>query len=102
MNTKKRLPPTHPGDLLMEELEERGISLNKLARDTRIALSRISLIANGKRAVTAETALRFARYFGTSAQMWMNLQTAYDLEIAERKTGKSINREVLQADSNAA
>ena len=52
MSTKKRLPPTHPGDLLKEELEERGISLNKLARDTRIALSRISLIANGKRAVT--------------------------------------------------
>ena len=102
MSAKKRLPPTHPGDLLKEELEERGISLNKMARDTRIALSRISLIANGKRAVTAETALRFARYFGTSAQLWMNLQTAHDLEVAQRKTGKSIGREVLQADSNAA
>jgi plasmid maintenance system antidote protein VapI len=59
------------------------------------------LIANGKRAVTAETALRFARYFGTSAQMWMNLQTAYDLEIAQRKAGKSISQEVLRADSNS-
>jgi len=102
MSARKRLPPTHPGDLLKEELEERGISLNKLARDARIALSRISLIANGKRAVTAETALRFARYFGTSAQMWMNLQTAYDLEIAQRKAGKSISQEVLRADSNVA
>jgi addiction module HigA family antidote len=102
MSAKKRLSPTHPGDILKEELQERGISLNKLARDTRIALSRISLIANGKRAVTAETALRFARYFGTSAQMWMNLQTAYDLEITARKAGKLIRREVFQADSNAA
>ena len=101
MGIKKRLSPTHPGDVLKDELEERGISLNKLARDTRIALSRISLIANGKRSVTAETALRFARYFGTSAQMWMNLQTAYDLEVAERKAGKSISREVLRSESNA-
>ena len=52
--------------------------------------------------MTAETALRFARYFGTSAQMWMNLQTAYDLEIAQRKAGKSISLEVLRADSNVA
>ena len=97
--TKKRLPPTHPGEILKEELEERGISLNKLSRDIRIPLSRVSLLANGKRAVTAGTALRLARYFGTSAQMWMNLQTAYDLEIAERKSGLVIRKEVIQGDA---
>ena len=97
--TKKRLPPTHPGEILKEELEERGISLNKLSRDIRIPLSRVSLIANGKRAVTADTALRLARYFGTSAQIWMNLQTAYDLEIAERKAGATIEKEVIRPDA---
>ena len=97
--TKKRLPPTHPGEILKEELEERGISLNKLSRDIRIPLSRVSLIANGKRAVTADTALRLARYFGTSAQIWMNLQTAYDLEIAERQIGAAIQKEVIRPDA---
>jgi len=96
---KKRLPLTHPGDILKEELAERGISLNKLSRDIRIPLSRVSLIANGKRAVTADTALRLARYFATSAQVWMNLQIAYDLEIAERTTGAAIRKEVVQADA---
>jgi addiction module HigA family antidote len=97
--SKKRLPPTHPGEILKEELDERGISLNKLSRDIRIPLSRVSLIANGKRAVTADTALRLARYFGTSAQVWMNLQTAYDLEIAERQIGAAIQKEVIRPDA---
>ncbi len=94
---RKTLRPTHPGEILKEELEERGISLNRLARDTRIALSRVSLIANGKRAITADTALRFARFFGTSPEMWMNLQSAYDLELATREVGAAIRREVIQA-----
>ena len=97
--SNKKLPPTHPGEILKEELEARGISLNKLSRDIRIPLSRVSLIANGRRAVTADTALRLARYFGTSAQVWMNLQSTYDLEIAERKTGAVIQKEVAQADA---
>lgn len=97
--SKKRLPPTHPGEILKEELEERGISLNKLSRDIRIPLSRVSLITNGRRSVTADTALRLARYFGTSAQVWMNLQTAYDLEIAQRRTGAAIQKEVIQTDA---
>jgi antitoxin HigA-1 len=94
---KKTLRPTHPGEILKEELEERGISLNRLARDTRIALSRVSLIVNGKRGVTADTALRLARFFGTSPEMWMNLQSAYDLELAARESGAAIQREVIQA-----
>ena len=80
---RKRLPPIHPGELLRDELNELGISLNRLARDTRIPLSRVSLIVNGRRSITADTAMRLAHYFGTSAQMWMNLQTAYDLEVAQ-------------------
>jgi len=100
-NRKKRLPPTHPGDILRDELEELGVSLNRLSRDTRIPLSRISMIVNGKRAVTAETAMRLALYFGTSAQLWMNLQTAYDLEIAAKKTA-AMKREVIPLSKKRA
>ena len=85
MPRTKKLPPIHPGELLRDELEERKISLNGLALSLRVPMNRISAIVNGKRSITADTALRFARYFGTSAQMWMNLQTAYDLEVAERE-----------------
>ncbi len=96
MPRTKRPRPIHPGEMLRDELAERGISLNRLARDTRIPLSRVSLIANGKRAITAETAMRLACYFGTSAQMWMNLQTAYDLEVASSAAGQ-IKAEVIPA-----
>ena len=80
-----KLRPIHPGELLRDELQERNVSLNGLALSLRVPMNRISAIVNGKRSITAGTALRFARYFGTSAQMWMNLQTAYDLEVAERE-----------------
>lgn len=92
----KRIRPIHPGEILRDELAERGISLNQLARDTRIALSRVSLIANGKRSITADTAMRFGRYFGTSAELWLNLQTAYDLRVAAVNAPK-IEREVILA-----
>lgn len=91
---QRKLPPIHPGELLLDELKELGVSLNRLARDTRIPLSRVSLIVNGKRAITAETAMRLGRYFGTSAQMWMNLQTAYDLEVAAKKAA-AMMKEVI-------
>lgn len=100
-HSKKRLRPTHPGTILKQELADRGISLNKLSRDTRIPMSRISVIANGKRSITAETALRLARYFGTSPQVWTNLQAHYDLELAERRSGKLVNREVARAAAAA-
>ena len=92
--SKKRLPPTHPGDILKEELDERSISLNKLSRDIRIPLSRVSLIVNGKRAVTADMALRLARYFGTSPRFWLNLQQAHDLSRAWAESSAIIAREV--------
>ena len=79
---------------MKRELIRRGISLNKLSRDTRMPMSRISPIVNGKRAITAGTALRLARYLGTSAEVWTNLQAAYDLAIAVRESGKLIAREV--------
>jgi addiction module HigA family antidote len=91
----KKLAPIHPGELLREELAEIGVSLNELSRALRVPMNRISAIANGKRAITAGTAMRLARYFGTSAQMWMNLQAAYDLEVAERELSARIAREVL-------
>ena len=91
-----KLRPIHPGELLRDELQERKVSLNGLALSLRVPMNRVSAIVNGKRSITADTALRFARYFGTSAQMWMNLQTAYDLEVAEREVGSRIEREVLQ------
>ena len=91
-----KLRPIHPGELIRDESEERKISLNGLALSLRVPMNRISAIVNGKRSITADTALRFARYFGTSAQMWMNLQTAYDLEVAEQEVGPRIALEVLQ------
>lgn len=91
-----KLRPIHPGELLRDELEERNVSLNGLALSLRIPMNSISAIVNGKRSITADTALRFARYFGTSAQMWMTLQTAYDLEVAEQEVGPRIELEVLR------
>ncbi len=87
----------HPGKILRDRMEERGISLNRLSRDARIPISGVSLLANGKRAITAETALRLAQFFGTSAELWMKLQSAYDLDLARRRVGRSIARQVIAA-----
>jgi len=95
MAPRKKLPPIHPGDLLRDELQEIGVSLNELARALRVPMNRISAIVNGKRAITVDTAMRLARYFGTSPQYWLNLQMAYDLELAGQGTGPQIQREVL-------
>ena len=95
MAQRKKLPPIHPGELLRDELGEIGISLNELARALRVPMNRISAIVNGKRSITADTAMRLARYFGTSPQYWINLQTAYDLEVAESRMAATIEREVL-------
>jgi antitoxin HigA-1 len=90
-----KLTPIHPGRLLAEDLADMGISVNRLARDTRMPLSRASDLVNGKRAITAETALRLARFFGTSPEYWLNLQTKYDLEIAKQRMAGAVEREVL-------
>ena len=95
MPNRRKLPPIHPGELLRDELEEIGTSLNELARALRVPMNRISALVNGKRSITADTAMRLARYFGTSPQYWLNLQSAYDLEVAAIKIGSKIEREVL-------
>jgi addiction module HigA family antidote len=95
MAQRRKLPPIHPGELLRDELAEIGTSLNELARALRVPMNRISALVNGKRSITADTAMRLARYFGTSPQYWLNLQSAYDLEVAAIKIGSKIDREVL-------
>ncbi len=89
--------PVHPGRILKRELAARGLSANKLALALRVPSGRITSILNGKRAISPDTALRLARYFGNSAQFWMNLQTRYDLIVAERELGKRIKAEVDNA-----
>jgi addiction module HigA family antidote len=95
MPQRKRLPPIHPGELLRDELNEIGVSLNELSRALRVPMNRISAIVNGKRTITVDTAMRLARYFGTSPQYWLNLQIAYDLEVAAQELRPRIEKEVL-------
>src|SRR5580698_3342290 len=95
MAQRKKLPPIHPGELLGDELKEIGVSLNELGRALRVPMNRISAVVHGRRAITVDTALRLARYFGTSPQYWLNLQNAYDPEVAGQEVGSRIEREVL-------
>src|SRR5215831_10712921 len=94
-SSKKKLPPVHPGEALQEIMTEGGLSANALALALRVPGNRITAILNRQRGITADTALRLGRYFGTSAQMWMNLQATYDLEVAEDALASQIEREVL-------
>lgn len=80
----------HPGEFLADELEELGLSAAELARIVRVPANRISQIIAGKRNITADTALRLGRYFGTGARIWLNLQTAYELDLAQERAGKEI------------
>jgi addiction module HigA family antidote len=91
----KRLPPIHPGEVLHDLLTEAGLTANALAMALRVPANRIGGIIKGQRGITADTALRLARYFGTSAQMWINLQAKYDLAAAEDALASRIEREVL-------
>lgn len=89
-----RLPPVHPGEILTDELAELGLSGTRFAREIDVPANRVTEILSGRRAITADTALRLARWFGTSAAMWMNLQTAYDLAAAARDHGQEIAKGV--------
>ena len=96
MNTKKLLEPITPGEILREDfMDQLGISINKLSRDLSVPPNRISEIVNGKRAITADTALRLQRYFGVEAQFWLNLQTEYDLRMVKRKIWADIERRII-------
>ena len=87
--------PIHPGEHLREELEELGLSARAFANALNIPTNRITAILNAQRAVTADTALRLARYFGTSAEFWLNLQSAYELRRTRQAVGKQIERDIV-------
>jgi antitoxin HigA-1 len=92
---RRRLPPVHPGEILLEDLmKPQGLSINRLARDLRVPVTRISEIVNQRRSITADTALRLARYLGTTPEFWMNLQAAYDLEVTATTAAAQIARDV--------
>jgi antitoxin HigA-1 len=92
---RKRLDPIHPGEILLEDfMRPLGVSINRLARDIAVPPGRISAIVNGKRAITADTALRLAKYFGVSPEVWMGLQADYDLRVARRLIGAEVERRV--------
>lgn len=89
------LPPVHPGEILREDLmAPLGLSIHQLARDLRVPPTRISEIVNERRAITADSALRLARYFGNTPQFWMNLQATYDLERETLRSATRIAREI--------
>ena len=89
-----KLPPIHPGELLREDMEELGLSARALADAIGVPHNRIAAILRGERAITADTALRLASYFGTSAEVWMNLQQTYDLKKTELERGQEIRKSV--------
>ena len=92
---ERRLPPVHPGEILREELmKPLGLSINGLARSLHVPPTRTSEIVNGRRGISADTALRLARYFGTTPEFWMNLQAAHDLRVAEIAAGAAIRKNV--------
>lgn len=98
----ERLRNIHPGEVLLEEfLKPFDISQNKLARDLKVPPRRINEIVLGKRAITPDTALRLARYFGTSERFWLGLQIDFDLEEAQRAAGESIQKDVRPLSSAA-
>jgi addiction module HigA family antidote len=92
---EKKLKPIHPGEVLQDLLHEASLRPNAVAMALRVPANRIGGILKGQRGITGDTALRVARYFGTSAQMWMNLQPKYDLAVAEDALRQQIEREVL-------
>ncbi len=98
--SQKRLPPIHPGEILRGEfMEPLQLSMNRLALDLRVPVTRIAEIVHERRGVTPDTALRLARDFQTSARFWLNLQSAYDLEVAEDELSRNIEREVRPSPS---
>ncbi|HZX14405.1 MAG TPA: HigA family addiction module antitoxin [Thermodesulfobacteriota bacterium] len=93
--SKRELGPIHPGEVLLEEyLKPMGISQYRLAKEINVDPRRINAIVNGERAITADTALRLSRYFGTSERFWLNLQAHYDLEVQKDELGDRLKREV--------
>jgi addiction module HigA family antidote len=93
-NTTAKLPPVHPGEILKETLGDLGLSMNRLSQDIHVPPNRIGSIVAGRRAITGETALRLARYLGTTPEYWLNMQARFDLEAARDKWAKRVASEV--------
>jgi antitoxin HigA-1 len=92
---RRKLRPVHPGEILLEEfLSPLGVSQYRLAKEMSVPARRINEIVHGSRSISADTALRLARYFGTSERFWLNLQTRYDLELEKDRLGDRLSREV--------
>jgi addiction module HigA family antidote len=101
--TKRLMAPVHPGEILREDfMKPLGLSVNKLALELHVPATRISEIVHGRRRISAETALRLARYFHTNAEFWLNLQTFHDLEVSRRSGGSEIESQVRPAPSLAS
>src|SRR3954451_20387751 len=101
--SSRKLPPVHPGEILLEEvLPPRGVSQYRLAKETGVPPRRINEIVRGLRSISADTALRLARSFGTSERFWLNLQTRYDLETEKDRLGDRLQREVKALPSTSA
>ncbi len=99
----RKLKPVHPGEILREEfMKPLGLSMNRLALDLRVPVTRIADIVNGQRGITADTALRLARYFKNAPAFWMNLQTRYDLEVAGDEIAAKVARDVRPLEAVAA
>ena len=92
MNASNGMRPVHPGEMLREELETLGLSANALSKELGVPANRIRMILNGQRGVSADTALRLAKYFGTTPQLWLNLQKTWELRRAEIKAGREIDK----------
>jgi addiction module HigA family antidote len=90
----KRLPPIHPGEHLLEFLTDFDLTKNRLSKALHVPPNRITAIINGTRGITAETAMRLARYFGTSVEMWMNMQAHYEMEVARDRFEAAIRKDV--------
>jgi addiction module HigA family antidote len=98
-----KLPPMHPGEILRADfMEPLRLSMNRLALDLRVPVTRIAEIVHERRGISPDTALRLARYFNTSARFWLNLQAAYDLELAEDQLSRTIEKEVHPVSFAAA
>src|SRR5258708_7359391 len=96
----KKLPPIHPGEILREDyLKPLGLTMNQLALGLRVPVTRIAEIVHERRSITADTAIRLGRYFKTTPRFWLNLQTAYDLEVIEDQILDRIEKEVQPLDS---
>ncbi len=85
-------PPIHPGEILADELQEIGVTPTELSRQIDVPANRVTQIIHGRRGITGDTALRLGHWFGTSAQFWLNLQSAYDIRVAQEKAGREIAR----------